>query len=145
MNPYIIGGVGLLIVVMGWQLKSSITRNGELTAKLEMQAGETLECVSANVTNATTITDLEGRMSTMVEERRIESERREQVLIDRSKELAAANIRAAELERIRDNEQAQNEDCADLTALSLDRFCPATAHQLRQRSIGEGSDGDPDS
>ena len=118
MNPYVIGGVGLLIVIMGWQLKSS---------------------------NTITITDLEGRMSAMVEERRIESEQREQVLIARSKELAAAHIRAAELERIRDDEEAQNEDCADFADLSVDMLCPATAHQLRQRSIGEGGNGNPDS
>ena len=145
MNPYVIGGVGLLIVIMGWQLKSSITRNGELTAKLEVQAGETLECTAANTTNATTITELEERLAVMVVARRIESEQREQVLIERSKELAAAHIRAAELERIRDDEEAQNEDCADFADLSVDMLCPATAHQLRQRSIGEGGNGNPDS
>ena len=48
MNPYIVGGVALVIAIMGWQLKSSITRNGELEVKLETQVSETLECASAN-------------------------------------------------------------------------------------------------
>lgn len=145
MNPYIIGGVALVIVILGWQLKSSLERNGELTAKLETQAEETLECTDANATNITSIMKLEARINSMIEERRVDTERREQVLDEREQELLRANARADRLEEERNDEIATNEDCADLTALSLDAFCPNTAHQLRQRSIGEGGDRDPNS
>lgn len=137
--------VGVILVVLGWQLKAALQRIGELEAKLEQQARETEECVSANGTNQDTITTLENRIATMIEERRVDTERREQVLVERSQQLAAAMMRAAELEEERENEQETNQDCADLTSLSLDQFCPTTAHQLRQRSIGAGSHGDTDS
>ena len=95
MNPYIIGGVALVIGIMGWQLKSSVTRNGELTAKLEVQASETLECTDVNATNQTTITALEDRIMVMIEARRVDTELREQVLVEREQELARAQARAA--------------------------------------------------
>lgn len=143
MNPYLIGGVALVIALLSWQLKSSITRNGELSAKLEVQVGETLECADANTTNMVTVTELETRINTMVEERRIDTVRREEVLVEREQELLRVNARADRLEEERDNEITNNADCADLTSLSLDQFCPNTAQQLRQRSIGAGGDGDP--
>jgi hypothetical protein len=144
LNPYIVGGVALVIAIMGWQLKSSITRNGELTVKLEVQASETLECSVANESNNTVITTLEKRVTDMVNERRIDTERREQVLVEREDELIIARARATRLEREREDEMDTNPDCADLTSLSLDMFCPDTAFQLRQRSIGESGDRDTD-
>ncbi len=145
MNPYITGGMALIIIILGWQLKASVTRNGELEVKLEVQAGETLEAVAANTTNRTAITELTEEINAMIETRRVDSVRREQVLDEREQELLRANARADRLQDERDNEVDTNPDCADLTSLSLDMFCPATAHQLRQRSIGEGGDGNPDS
>lgn len=144
MNPYVIGGVALVIAIMGWQLKSSYERNGELKAKLATQASETLECADANSTNLTTITTLEDRITTMIEERRVDTERREAVLIEREQEALRANARADQLEEERDDEIAANPDCADLTSLRVDFFCPATAEQLHKRSRGEGGDGDTD-
>lgn len=144
MNPYILGGGAAVIVVMGVLLKNSYEANGELEAKLETQAAETLECSDANTTNQETITTLEGRIATMIEERRVDTERREQVLVEREQELLRARARADRLEEERENEINTNPDCADLTSLSLDMFCPDTAHQLRQRSIGAGGDGDTD-
>ncbi|MHC4431655.1 MAG: hypothetical protein ACYTBS_07435 [Planctomycetota bacterium] len=137
--------IGALVVLgMAWQLKVQLQKNGELRAKLETQVAETLECTSANTTNQDTITTLENRITVMIEERRVDAERRELVLVERSQQLARALARNAELEQERENEQETNQDCADLTSLSLDFFCPATAHQLRQRTIGAGGDGDPD-
>lgn len=145
MNPYIIGGVALVIAIMGWQLKSSITRNGELEAKLEVQAGETQEAADANTSNVATILSLQKRIDLMIDQRRLDTERREQVLVEREQELSAANARADRLEREREDEIDTNPDCADLMSLSLDQFCPNTALQLRQRSSGEGGDRDSDS
>lgn len=144
MNPYILGGGAAIIVIMGLLLKNSYERTGELETKLETQAAETQECADANATTMTTITELTEEIESMVEERRVDTQRREQVLVEREQELLRANARAAELERERENEIAQNEDCADLTSLNVGLFCPATAEQLRERSRGESGDGDTD-
>lgn len=144
MNPYITGGLALVIIIMGWQLKSSITRNGELEAKLETQAEQTQEAVDANGTNQTTITTLTERIDKMVEDRRVDTERREEVLVEREREMLRLRARADDLERERDDEIETNPDCADLTSLRPDQFCPNTAVQLRQRSLGIGGDGDGD-
>jgi hypothetical protein len=145
MNPYIVGGMGLLILIMGITLKSSITRNGELEAKLETQAAETLEATDANDSNMETITTLRGRIVTMVEERRVDTERREKILVEREAELVAARTENDTLRGEREDEQEENADCADLASLRVDFFCPATAEQLRQRSRGTGSHEDGDS
>lgn len=145
MNPYVIGGGLAAIALLGLLLKNSYERNGELEALLKTQANETLECTDANTTNQDTITTLETRIAAMIEERRVDTERREQVLVEREAELARARARADQLEEERENEQDSNQDCADLMSLSLDSFCPATAHQLRQRTIGASGDGDADS
>lgn len=145
MNPYMIGGVAILIAVMGWQLKSSITRNGELEAKLENQVAETLECADANATNLTTVTTLEERISIMIEERRVDTDLREQVLDERDQELMRVRAAADQLQRERDDEISQNPDCADLASLSVDFFCPAIGASLRERSRGADRNGDQDS
>jgi hypothetical protein len=144
MNPYLLGGGVLALAVMGFLLKGAYERNGELEAKLETQAAETLEATSANTTNQETITELEARIAGMIEERRADTERREQVLVEREQELLRARARADRLEEERDNEIETNPDCADLTSLSLDMFCPNTASQLRQRSRSAGGNGDTD-
>lgn len=144
LNQYLTIGAAIAIVVLGALLKSSYERNGELEASLKMQTDETLECAEANSTNQESLTTLESRIAAMIEERRVDTERREQVLVERSRELAAATARADRLEQEREDEQNENPDCADLSSLSLDMFCPATAHQLRQRTTGAGSDGDAD-
>lgn len=144
MNPYVLGGGAAIIVIMGILLKNSYERNGELESKLETQANETLECSDANNTNQETITQLEDRIATMVEERRVEAEEREAILVERSQELARALAEADRLREIRDDEQLENQDCADLNQLRVDLFCPATANSLRQRSRGAGSNGDTD-
>ena len=145
MNPYLAGGVALIVLVLSWQLKASITRNGELMVRLETQVVETLECADANESNVTSISALERRINIMVEQRHADAEQRELVLVQREQELTAARALADRLEREREDEIDTNPDCADLMSLSLDQFCPNTAFQLRQRSIGEGSDRDPDS
>lgn len=145
MNPYVIGGVAIVIAIMGWQLKSSVTRNGELETKLEVQASETLECTTANESNQREIDTMITRMNRMIEERRVDNERREQVLVEREQELALVRAETERLRNERDDEIDTNPDCADLTSLSLDMFCPNTAHQLRQRSIGASGDEDGDS
>ena len=144
MNPYILGGGAAIIFVMGLLLKNSYERTGELEVKLETQAAETQECADANETTMTTITELTAEIESMVEERRVDTERRERVLVEREQELLRANARAAELERERENEITENEDCAALASLDVSQFCPATAEQLRKRSRGEGGDGDTD-
>ena len=136
--------VGIILVVLGVQLKSALKRVGELETKLEQQVKETEECVSANGTNQDTITLLETQLADMVKQRRAEAAERERVLTEREQELEAARARADRLEREREDEIATNDDCAALMQLDLDSFCPATAHQLRQRSIGASGDRDPD-
>lgn len=145
MNPYVLGGGVLAIALLGFLLKGAYEENGELTAKLETQAEQTLEAVDANATNQTTIAELTAEINTMVEERRVDTERREQVLEERSEELAAANARADRLEDERDNEIDTNPECADIMALSIDAACPASSHQLRQRSLGISGDTNGDS
>lgn len=145
MNPYVLGGGAAIIVVMGLMLKGSLERNGELEAKLETQASETLECTDANTSNVDTIRVLQGRIVAMVDERRVDAAERERILTEREQELLRARAEADRLREIRDDEQIDNEDCADLLALDVERFCPNTADQLRERSRGEGSNGDTDS
>lgn len=144
MNPYVVGGVALIITIMGWQLKSSITRNGELETKLEAQAAETLEATNANNKNQIVIDQLDGVIKDMVEARRVDSERREQVLVEREAALTAARAENDLLRKAREDEQDENADCKDLASLRVDFFCPATADQLRQRSRGAGGNGDSD-
>lgn len=144
MNPYITGGVALLIILMGWQLKSSVTRNGELKVLLQKQADETQECVDSNATNNTTITALEERIADMIEERRVDAARREQVLVEREADILRWRARAEQLERERDNEIINNEQCMEFTSLDPSRFCPESASQLRLRSRGSSGDGDTD-
>jgi E3 ubiquitin-protein ligase DOA10 len=145
MNPYVIGGTILLIAILSWQLKSSITRNGELSAKLENQAAETLEATDANDTNMITITTLRSRILVMVEERRVDTERREQILVERDTELTQARVENDRLRGEREDEVDTNFDCAELQSLSVDFFCPIAGEQLRQRSRGPGSNEDGDS
>jgi hypothetical protein len=144
MNPYLVGGVALVIAIMGWQLKSSVTRNGELEAKLETQAVETLECTSANATSVTAINTLETTIATMIEERRVDTVRREEILNERNLELERARAESDRLRDVRDDELDTNPDCAELSALSVDFFCPATGRQLRERSAGASGNGDTD-
>lgn len=139
------GVVGVIIVTLGWQLRSALKHVGELETKLEQQVRETEECVNANGTNIETIDRMEATMRTMIERRRAEQEQRERVLAERDRELELARSRADRLEREREDEVATNTDCAALMQLDLDAFCPASAHQLRQRSIGASGDRDPDS
>ncbi len=142
MNPYVIGGVALVIAIMGWQLKSSVTRNGELSAKLETQAMETLECADSNLTNLKTISTIKEQMIVMIEERRIDTERREQVMDEREQELMRARAAADRLQEERDDEIDTNPDCAELASLSVGFFCPDTGQQLRERSSGQGGNQD---
>ena len=142
MNPYVIGGVALVIGIMGWQLKSSVTRNGELSAKLETQATETLECADSNLSNLKTISEIKQQMIVMIDERRIDTERREQILDEREQELIRIRVVADRLREERDDEINENPDCADLASLSVGFFCPATGEQLRDRSSGAGGDQD---
>ena len=144
MNPYVLGGGAAVIAIMGFLLKNSYERNGELEVKLENQAQETQECADANLTNDETITELEARIAALSTLRASEAAEREAMLAEREQELLRARARADELERERENEIESNEDCAALTSLDVGQFCPATAGQLRQRSRGPGGNGDTD-
>lgn len=144
MNPYILGGGIAALALMGFLLKGSYERNGELEAKLDTQVEQTQECVDANLTNDTAITELETALAAMTAGRAADAAEREAVLVQRSRELAEARAAADRLERERQDEIDTIPECADLMALSIDAACPATTHQLRQRSIGISGDGDPD-
>ena len=80
----------------------------------------------------------------MVEERRVDTERRERILVEREADILRWRARADELERERDNEIVSNEQCMEFTSLDPSRFCPATSDQLRLRSRGQSGDGDTD-
>jgi len=144
MNPYLIGGGVAVLGVMGFLLKNSYERNGELEALLDTQVEQTQECVTANLTNDAAITELEVALNAMTAGRAADAAEREAVLVERSQELAAARALADRLERERQDEIDTIPECADLMALSIDAACPATTHQLRQRSIGISGDTDPD-
>ena len=144
MNPYLIGGGVAVLSVMGFLLKNSYERNGELEALLDTQVEQTQECVTANLTNDAAITELEVALDAMTAGRAADAAEREAVLVERSQELAAARALADRLERERQDEIDTIPECADLMALSIDAACPATTHQLRQRSIGISGDTDPD-
>jgi hypothetical protein len=142
MNPYVLGGAALVIIVMGWQLKSSLERNGELEAKLETQVEQTLEAADANDATMVTIMELKSTIESMVEERRIDTEQREAVLVEREAQLLRSRARADELERERDDEIDTNINCAELASLDVGFFCPAIGSQLRERSRGQNSHQD---
>lgn len=144
MNPYILGGGGAIIAILGLLLYNSVQRTGELEAKLATQAQETQECADANETNNQTVTELEARIDALSALRRAEADERERILTERDETMARARALADELERVRDDEIETNEDCAALTGLRVDAFCPAIADQLRQRSRGPGGNGDTD-
>lgn len=144
MNPYVIGGMGAAIFVLGLLLKNSYEANGELEAKLERQANETIECTDANATNTETITTLRTQIQELGLLRASEAEDRERVLAERERELLRARARADELEQERESEQEENQDCAALAALDIESYCPATTEQLRVRSRGPGSHEDGD-
>lgn len=139
MNPYIIGGGILVVTIMGVLLKSSYERNGELEAELRNANAATEEAADANVTNITTITTLEERIKVMVEERRIDTVRREQVLDEREQQLATAVAEAAKLKEEREEAFNENPDCEDLASLSVEFFCPTVGKQLRERASDQSS------
>jgi hypothetical protein len=145
LNQYLAIAGALAIVIMGALLKNSYERNGELEAKLKTQAEQTQEAADANVTNIETITKLKLQIGDMVEQRRVDAEKREQLLMEREADLMRARAEADRLRKLRENEQDENPDCKELARLRVDLFCPATADQLRQRSRGEGGHENRDS
>lgn len=139
-------GAAIAAVVIGllaWQLKAAVERNGELEAKLETQAQEAREAADANFSNLEVIGTLQRRLAAMIDQRRAEAAERERILDERDQELALARARADRLERERQDERIENPDCAELASLSIGEFCPSAADQLRVRSRGPRSDGDP--
>jgi len=142
MNPYVIGGVVLVFGVMAWQLKASVTKNGELEAKLETQAQATQTCADANESSVAAIGTLRAEIERIASLRAAEAAERESLLVERDRELTAARNRAAELERERRNEIESNAMCAEVMAIHVDDACPASINQLRQRAFGESSHED---
>lgn len=145
MNPYLIGGSVALIVLLGWLLKGSYERAGELEAKLATQALEAEEAANANLTNQTTITRLQSRIEELVAQRRADAAERERLLLERDDTLRRLRIENDRLREEREDEITENEDCAELSALRVSDFCPAAGQQLRLRSGSPGSHGDQDS
>lgn len=134
----------IVVIAMAWQLRVQLKRNGELEAKLETQAQEAREAADANFSNLEVIGTLQRRLAAMIDQRRAEAAERERILDERDQELALARARADRLERERQDERIENPDCAELASLSIGEFCPSAADQLRVRSRGPRSDGDPD-
>lgn len=139
MNPYVIGGAALIIIILGWQLKSSLKENGELEANLIVANAAVGEAADANDSNMVTITTLKERITVMVDERRVDTEKREKVLDERDKQLVAAKAEAAKLKKERDEAFNENPDCADLASLSVEFFCPTVGDELLQRSTTSAS------
>lgn len=132
----------MIIILLSWQLKSALERKGELTAKLETQASETLECTDANETSFTTITQLEKALEDITADRAADAASREAVLVERDRELSAARAENEVLRGEREDEADTNIDCADLRSLSVGLFCPVAGDQLRERSRGPGGNED---
>lgn len=139
---YVLGGATLLVIILSVLLKGSYERTGELEAKLATQADETLECVAANDSTMATVDTLTTELAELIEERRIDTERREQILVERESDLLRARMENDRLRNERENEQDENADCKNLATLRVDLFCPATADQLRDRSRGPGGNRD---
>jgi hypothetical protein len=139
MNPYLIGGMALVILILGWQLKSSLKENGILEANLITANAETNEAADANETNQVTISKLKAENKAMIEERRLDAVRREQVLDEREQELIALRAEAKLLREKRDEAFTENPDCIDLASLSIEFFCPINGGSLRDRSTSQGS------
>jgi hypothetical protein len=144
-NPYIIGGVSILVALMAWRLFAAHERIGELEAKLEVQAAETLEATNANDSNQLTIEGLTERIDIMVEQRRVDAEERERILVERDEIVMRLRMESDRLREERQDEIMENTDCAELSALRVSDFCPSTGRQLRLRSGGQGGDRDTDS
>ena len=138
-NPYVIGGVALVIAVLGWQLKVALKENGVLEANLVTANAQTNEAADANETLAATIEKLKKANATMVEERRIDTVRREKVLDERERQLATVRAEAARLKRERDEAFNENPDCTEFAGLNVELFCPLVGSGLRERSTSQGS------
>ena len=139
MNIYVLGGMALVIMILGWQLKASVTRNGELSTKLENQVLETQVAADANTTNMTTISQLRKKIETMIAQRKVDESVLRKVLDERSQELQAARAEADVLRDERDDDIFQNPDCGDLASLDVGFFCSVVGEQLRHRSTDQGS------
>jgi len=144
-NPWLIGGVAIVIFLLSWQLRSALKENGALEAKLVTANEETNEAADANDTNQVAITKLEARITTMIEERRVDTVKRERVLDERDQELAAARAESVKLKKEREEAFNENPDCIDLASLDVGLFCPLVGDELRQRGTHQSSDGDQDS
>lgn len=142
MNPYLIGGVALVILILGWQLRSALKENGALEAKLITANEATTQAANANDTNQETITTLEDRIVTMVEERRVDAVERDRVMDERDQELAIAQAAAVKLRKEREEAFNENPDCTDLASLSIEFFCPLVGSELRERASNQSSNGD---
>jgi len=139
MNLYAIGGAVVVIAILGFLLKGSYERNGELKAELSIANAATNEAADANDTNQITITELRAKITTMTEERRVDTVKREKVLDERERELVAARTEAAKLRKERNEAFNENPDCVDLASLSVEFFCPAAGGELRSRASSQGS------
>jgi hypothetical protein len=124
----------LIIGIMGFLLKGSYERNGALEAELRNANQATEAAADANVTNIETITELQERITVMVEERRIDTVRREKILDEREQELAQARAVAVKLRKEREEAFNENPDCTDLASLSIEFFCPLVGSELRERA-----------
>jgi hypothetical protein len=139
MNPYVIGGVAIVIFLLSWQLRSALKENGALEAKLITANEATTQAADANDTNQETITTLEARIVTMVEERRVDAVERDRVMDERDQELAVARAESIKLKEEREEAFNENPDCIDLASLDVGFFCPLVGVELRQRGTHQSS------
>lgn len=147
MNPMIIAGLAALafMALAGVQtsrLASAQEENGELRAKLEVQATETRQAVNANASLNVEIDTLAGRIADLVEARRLEREEHDRVLAAREEDLADALAQARRLEGERDEIFRNDAQCEQLGSTRIDTVCPAIAEQLRGLTARRARGGD---
>lgn len=93
----------------------------------------------ANDTNQKTITELEGKINSMVAERALDAAEREKLMDQRDQELIAAQRAADRARRERDALFRSTPGCEELGRMDIGALCPAVAGRLQERSRGRGN------
>jgi hypothetical protein len=124
----------LIAAFLGWLLLGQHEENGRLSVIIDSQQQETQEAVEANEGCILALLELQETNTGLIDERRANAVQREQELSQRNRDLVAANLRADEERRKRDEIIRQTASCsAYATHVVADR-CPDIARGLRERS-----------
>lgn len=136
--------VGALAAFLGWRLLAAHETigqtRGELAAAQEAAQKAVAEAEEANRAQTQKVEELAGRIAVMVEERRLDADRRAEEIAARDQALQAARRDADRLRRQVHEGWASSIDCQRLEAVRVDTVCPAVADRLRVLSRGGDED-----